>query len=220
MATALITGANRGIGLEFCRQLKARGDEVIATCRNASPELESLDVRIEADVDITDASSLFTLAQNLVGVNIDLLINNAGIMQQDNIHDLDFDGIREQFEVNALGPLHTINALLPLLANPSKLVLITSRMGSIADNTSGGKYGYRMSKCALNMAGVSLAHDLRDNGIAVGILHPGFVQTDLTGQAGDVTAAESVKGLIQRIDELSLDNSGGFWHANGERLPW
>ncbi|MDX1518885.1 MAG: SDR family oxidoreductase [Gammaproteobacteria bacterium] len=220
MATVLVTGANRGIGLEFCRQFNERGDEVIATCRNPGDELNALGVRVEGDVDVTDVSSLVMLANNLVGTSIDILVNNAGIMYNENVGDMDFDSIRQQFEVNALGALHTVDTLLPLLANPSKIALITSRMGSIADNTSGGKYGYRMSKCALNMAGVSLAQDLKDRGIAVAILHPGYVKTDMTGNNGNVTPEESVRDLIKRIDELNIDNSGTFWHANGEVLPW
>jgi NAD(P)-dependent dehydrogenase (short-subunit alcohol dehydrogenase family) len=100
------------------------------------------------------------------------------------------------------------------------VAIVTSRMGSIEDNTSGGRYGYRMSKCAVNMAGRSLAHDLKDAGVAVAILHPGFVRTDMTGHQGLVDPPESAAGLIARIDELTLETSGGFWHANGERLPW
>jgi len=220
MATVLITGANRGIGLEFCRQFQARGDDVIAVCRNSSSELNALGVRVESDVDVTNVSSLVTLTNNLFGSHIDILINNAGIMLKDNIDGLDFDSLREQLEVNALGPLHVVSALLPFLANPSKIALITSRMGSISDNTSGTYYGYRMSKCALNMAGVCLANDLGERGISVAILHPGFVKTDMTGHNGNITAGESVKDLIARIDKLNIDNSGSFWHANGEILPW
>lgn len=220
MATALVTGASRGIGLEFCRQLKSRGDDVIAVCRNVTDDLNALDVRVEENVDVTDVSSLATLANDLMGTDIDILINNAGIMQSESIGDMDFDSIREQFEVNALGPLHVVTALLPLMVDPSKIALITSRMGSIADNTSGGKYGYRMSKCALNMAGVSLSHDLKERNISVAILHPGYVQTDMTEHRGNITPEESVRGLLQRLDDLNLDNSGTFWHTNGEVLPW
>lgn len=220
MKTVLITGANRGIGLEFCQQLKAKDYNVIAVCRSSNSNLDALDVRVESDVDVTDAASLSKLADNLKGTRIDLMINNAGIMSQETIDDLNFDAIRKQFEVNALGPLMTINALSDLFTTPAKLVLVTSRMGSVADNGSGSYYGYRMSKSALNSAGVSLAHDLKERDIAVAILHPGFVKTDLTGQMGDVTPNESVKNMLARIDELTIDNSGTFWHANGETLDW
>jgi NAD(P)-dependent dehydrogenase (short-subunit alcohol dehydrogenase family) len=102
----------------------------------------------------------------------------------------------------------------------SKIAVITSRMGSIGDNTSGGSYGYRMSKAAANMAGVSLARDLRSKGISVAMIHPGFVKTDMTGQGGKVAPADAARGVIARIDALGLETSGGFWHASGERLPW
>jgi NAD(P)-dependent dehydrogenase (short-subunit alcohol dehydrogenase family) len=152
---------------------------------------------------------------------IDGLINNAGIVKRVTLEDLDFDSIREQFEVNALGALRVTHALLPNLKAGSKIVLMTSRMGSIADNTSGSSYGYRMSKVALSMAGKSLAHDLKPRGIAVAILHPGLVQTRMTNfTTSGITREESVKGLLARIDELTLENTGTFWHANGEVLPW
>ena len=122
--------------------------------------------------------------------------------------------------INALGPLRCVTAFRNRLEKGAKVGLITSRMGSIADNTSGGMYGYRMSKAALNMAGVSLAHDLKPRGIAVALLHPGHVQTDMVGHTGNVTPDEAAKGLIGRMDALTLSNSGTFWHQNGERLPW
>lgn len=137
------------------------------------------------------------------------------------LENLDFDSIREQFEVNALGALRVTHALLPKLKPGAKIVLMTSRMGSIGDNTSGSSYGYRMSKVALAMAGKSLALDLKPRGIAVAILHPGLVQTRMTNfSSGGITPEQSVKGLLARIDQLTLENSGTFWHANGEVLPW
>lgn len=220
MTTSVIIGANRGIGLEFCRQLKARGDEVIAVCRKSNNELDSLGVQVQSNVEVSDLASLSDLATALKGQQIDLLIHNAGIMLSESIDEMDFDSVRQQLEVNALGPLQTVATLLPLMASPSKVALITSRMGSMTDNTSGGMYGYRMSKCALNMAGVSLSHDLKDRNISVAILHPGYVKTDLTGQRGNITTDESVNGLLQRIDELTLENSGTFWHTDGQVLPW
>ena len=221
MATYLVTGSNRGIGYEYCRQLQARGDRVIAVCRSASLELKQLGVRIEEGIDITSDTSVAALGDRLDDTQIDVLINNAGILKRVTLQDLDFESIREQFEVNALGPLRVTHALLPLLKTGSKIVLMTSRMGSIGDNTSGSSYGYRMSKVALSMAGKSLAHDLKPRGIAVAILHPGLVQTRMTNfTSGGITPEESVKGLLARIDELTLENTGTFWHANGEVLPW
>jgi len=221
MATYLVTGTNRGIGYEYCRQLQARGDRVIAVCRSASEELKQLGVRVEEKIDITSDASVTDLRDRLGDTAIDGLINNAGIVKRVTLEDLDFDSIREQFEVNALGALRVTHALLPNLKADSKIVLMTSRMGSIADNTSGSSYGYRMSKVALSMAGKSLAHDLKPRGIAVAILHPGLVQTRMTNfTSGGITPEESVKGLLARIDELTLENTGTFWHANGEVLPW
>ncbi len=221
MSTYLITGANRGIGYEYCRQLQQRGDTVIAVCRQASDELSALGVQIETGIDITNDASVAALAQRLGDTPVDVLINNAGIAERVTLDDLDFDSIRRQFEVNAIGLLRLTAALLPHLSDGSKIAIMTSRMGSIADNTSGGSYGYRMSKVALSMAGKSLAHDLQPRGIAVAILHPGLVQTRMTGfTTSGITPAESVAGLLDRIDQLTLETSGTFWHANGEVLPW
>lgn len=221
MATYLVTGANRGIGYEYCRQLQARGDRAIAVCRTASEELKQLGIPVEEGIDITSDASVADLRHRLGDTAIDVLINNAGILKRVTLENLDFDNIREQFEVNALGPLRVTHALLPHFKAGSKIGLMTSRMGSIADNTSGSSYGYRMSKVALSMAGKSLAHDLKPRGIAVAILHPGLVQTRMTNfTAGGITPEESVKGLLTRLDELTLENTGTFWHANGEILPW
>lgn len=219
MATYLVTGANRGIGLEYCRQLKERGDNVIAVCRSLSDELKDLDVQVETDVDITSDTSVAQLVKKLDGKTLDVLINNAGIVERVSLDNLDFDSIRKQFEVNAVGPLRLTQALLNNLKSGSKIVLMTSRMGSIDDNTSGGSYGYRMSKVALSMAGKSLSEDLKSKNIPVAILHPGLVKTRMTGFSG-ITTEESVKGLLARIDELNMDNTGTFWHSNGEVLPW
>ena len=220
MTTTLITGANRGIGLELCRQLAARGDEVIATCRDTSPELQQLGLQVEPGLDVTSDEAVAALAGRLAGRRLDRLIHNAGILTRESLEDLDFERMRLQYEVNTLGPLRLTAALLPCLGQGSQVIIITSRMGSIGDNTSGSRYGYRMSKAAVNMAGVSLAHDLRAHGVAVGILHPGFVRTGMTGFQGLVDPPESARGLIQRMDELTLQTSGGFWHFEGERLPW
>ncbi len=221
MATYVVTGANRGIGYEYCRQIQDRGDTVIAVCRTTSEQLQALGVQVEANIDLTSDASVADLRHRLEGMAIDVLINNAGILQRTTLEDLDFDSIRNQFEVNALGTLRVTHALLLNLKVGSKLVLMTSRMGSIADNTSGGSYGYRMSKVALSMAGKSLAYDLKERGIAVALLHPGLVQTRMTNfTPGGITPEESVRGLLARIDELTLENTGTFWHSNGEVLPW
>ena len=219
MPTVVITGANRGIGLELCRQMAARGDDVRAVCRRASDELRALDVAIHEGVDVTDDAALARLAQALGTERIDTLVNNAGILSRQSLDDLDTAAIRAQFEVNALAPLRVTRALLPALHEGAKVAIVTSRMGSIGDNTSGGHYGYRMSKAAANIAGASLACDLRERGIAVILLHPGMVATQMTGGRG-IPAEEAARGLIARIVELSLENTGAFRHANGEPLPW
>ena len=221
MATYLVTGANRGIGYEYCRQLQGRGDRAIAVCRTATEELKALGVRVEEGINVTSDAAVASLQERLAETQIDVLINNAGIIKRVTLEQLDFDSIREQFEVNALGALRVTQVLLPRLKAGGKVVMMTSRMGSIADNTSGSSYGYRMSKVALSMAGKSLSHDLKPRGIAVAVLHPGLVQTRMTNfTASGITPEVSVRGLLARIDELTLENTGIFWHSNGEVLPW
>ena len=220
MSHVLITGANRGIGLELCRQYAERGDNVIAVCRKSSRELDVLGVRVETGVDVSSPENVADLRNRLEGVAIDLLISNAGLLVRNSLGDLDFDTIRRQFEVNAMGPLIVADAFLGAMGPGSKLVIITSRMGSLGDNTSGGAYGYRMSKAAVNMAGLSLSRDLKGRSIAVGIIHPGHVRTDMGGPSGQVEVDESARGVIARIDGLNLENSGSFWHFRGEILPW
>ncbi|MEL7368780.1 MAG: SDR family oxidoreductase [Myxococcota bacterium] len=220
MSTVVITGANRGIGLELARQLHARNDDVIAVCRSSNENLDKVGVRVEAGVDVGDEASVQNLATRLKDVSIDILINNAGVLAVDALPSLDFAEVNRQFEINAIGPLRVTKALIDRLDRGSKVAIITSRMGSIADNTSGGMYGYRMSKAAVNAAGKSLANDLQPRGIAVQLLHPGFVQTDMTGGNGNITPDVSAADLIKRIDELDLAATGTFRHANGESLSW
>lgn len=217
---AVVVGANRGIGLALCRQLHARGRTVIAAARTPSSEMTALGVRVETGVEVTADASVAAFARRLEGIRIAELWCVAGILREDTLEALSFDEIREQVEVNALGPLRVVKALVGQLDAGSKLGLITSRMGSIGDNGSGGDYGYRMSKAALNAAGMSLARDLRASEIAVAILHPGYVRTDMTGGGGNLTPEESARLLVDRVDGLTLATSGTFWHANGQVLPW
>jgi len=219
MKKILVTGANRGIGLELCRQLVERGNEVIAVCRKGGSELGSYNLRVIEGIDVASDKSVSRLREQPGLEKLDWLINNAGVLARDSLDQLDFDAMEWQFRVNTLGPLRVTSALLPNLARGSKVGIITSRMGSIADNTSGGYYGYRLSKAAVNMAGMSLARDLQSRGIAVALLHPGMVATDMTGGSG-VPVAQAAAGLIKRMDALDMDHSGGFWHAEGETLPF
>lgn len=220
MSFAVVTGANRGIGLEITKQLKSKGHSILAVCRKPSEELSSLGVDIISDVDVSKESDLLKLKSKLGGQKIDLLINNAGIMRNDSINSLDTKTVQEQFVVNAVAPLKVVSSLLSNLSAGSKVAMITSRMGSINDNTSGGKYGYRMSKAALNAGSVSLAVDLQPKDIAVAIIHPGWVKTDMTNQTGLIDTKTSVNGILKIVDELNLKNSGSFWHTNGEKLSW
>ncbi len=221
MSTYLITGSNRGIGLELCNQIHNRGDEVIATCRRASPELINLGVRIEENIDISSEEAITNLAKKLSGINLDCIINNAGIYEFNSLEDFQKKSILRQFEINAFSPIFMTQSLKHLLNRSSKVAFITSRMGSIGDNSSGSSYGYRMSKVALSMGAKSLSLDLLKEEIYVAILHPGLVSTRMTGfTRNGITTEESANGILKRIDSLNKNNSGTFWHANGQVLPW
>ncbi|GGB48532.1 SDR family oxidoreductase [Shewanella inventionis] len=222
MKTIVITGANRGIGLALTTIYAQQNHVVYALCRQTSVELAALgnNVKVIEGVDVTQASGIETMQHSLHGVQIDLLICNAGILRDERLGRLNLDTIREQFEVNAIAPLHIVASLQANLVNGAKVAMITSRMGSITDNTSGGRYGYRMSKAALNAASMSLAHDLAPRDIAVGIYHPGYVQTEMVNHGGDISATESASRLIGLIDGLSMATTGVFKHSNGQELPW
>ncbi|CAM3531018.1 SDR family oxidoreductase [Halomonas lysinitropha] len=222
-STVLITGANRGVGLALARHYHAAGWAVIGVCRSGSEEVAELrevaDTLIEG-IDVTRAEDVARLQREVAGRRLDLLINNAGKLRDESLGEIDFDSIREQMEINAYAPLRVTEALLGNLGEGGKVANITSRMGSIADNDSGGRYGYRASKAALNAFGKSLAVDLEPRGIAVAQIHPGYVQTRMVNFGGLISAQEAADGIAQRIDELTLPTSGGFWHSNGEELPW
>ncbi|MDF1797720.1 MAG: SDR family oxidoreductase [Planctomycetota bacterium] len=222
MQSYLVTGANRGIGLEFCRQLAARNEEIFAVCRTSSDELAALDVTVYDGIDVNDPVALEPLALELDCIDIDVLIHNAGSYERADWDELDeeaFAAAERMFRTNALGPLRLTRAFRDNLYENSKIAIITSLMGSMTDNGSGGSYGYRMSKAAVNAAGVSLARDLASRTISVGMLHPGMVATDMTGGRG-ISVEESVRGLLARIEELGPENTGRFWHQDGRELPW
>ncbi|MCM0611266.1 SDR family oxidoreductase [Marinobacter sediminum] len=216
----VITGANRGIGLELTRHFASEGCEVIGVCREASAELTEAAASVIDGVDVTTDAGIRKLTEGLKGREIDLLINNAGLLQDEQLGSIDLDSIRTQMEINAYAPLRVAEALYVQIPSGGKIANITSRMGSIADNDSGGRYGYRASKAALNAFGKSLAMDLKPRGIAVAQLHPGYVQTRMVNFGGLITPEESAKGLAARIEALNLENTGSFWHSNGELLPW
>ena len=227
MATWVVTGANRGIGLEIVRQLAARGDEVFACCRSASKELSAIaGVTVVSGVDVTSPEAADVIKKALGGERgerdktIDVLLHNAGILHPGGLDTLDVDSMRQQYEVNAIAPIRITKGLADRLGSGSKVAVVSSRAGSIGDNGSGGLYGYRMSKAALNMGAVSLTRDLAPKGVFVAVLHPGFIRTEMTGGNGNEDPPVAAKGLIARIDELNADRNGRFWHANGDELPW
>lgn len=217
MARIVITGANRGIGLELAKQ-RAQFDEVIALCRKASDELRAIDVKVVEGIDVTDDEAVNGVAARLS--EVDILVNNAGFLRSEQLDSLDWDDIQKQMEVNAYGPLRVSAAIAPKIVHGGRIAIITSRMGSLADNTSGGSYGYRMSKAAVNMVGVGLARDLADREISVALIHPGYVRTEMTKKHGNVNPDEAAAMIWERVDELDMENTGTFWHANGETLPW
>ena len=217
----VITGANRGIGLALVTRYIENGDAVFAVCRSTSDALNSMEgVTVIDGIDVVNNDDLSRLRTSLADIEIDILINNAGILTEEALGKIDYEQVERQFRVNAMGPLNTVEKLLGHLHEGSKVALISSRMGSISDNGSGASYGYRMSKAALNAAGMSLANDLKHRGIAVGLLHPGFVKTTLVDNQGDIDTTEAARRLEQRIEELTLDITGSFRHSNGQTLPW
>ncbi len=227
MTTILITGANRGLGLEFCRQYADAGANVIAACRKPSAALEALagqspGLRIE-QLDVADPQSITALGPRLAGIPVDILVNNAGIYgpRGQSIDQIDAGAWAEVFAVNAIAPLQIIRALLPNLkaSGQPRVMTITSRMGSIGE-TSGGNYIYRSSKSAVNMVMRSLALDMKPTGIAIALIHPGWVRTDMGGPGATLSPAESVTGIRRVIDQLSMAQTGTYFNFDGSTIPW
>lgn len=228
MATWLITGADRGIGAAMCQQIGARGDTALAACLVDAPELRGKrGVEVLTGVDVTSAEAMRNLVRQVGDRHIDVIVNNAGLVIERKLGEFDYDAFHKEYAVNALGPLRVVEALLPRMGPGGKIGIVTSRVGSLTENGSGGLYGYRLSKAAGNMAGINLAHELKPRGIAVICLHPGSVRTQMTAGLSDqatvgslVDPPTSAKGLIDRLDELTLAATGTFRHANGQALPW
>lgn len=224
MQTVLITGSNRGIGLEFVRQYAADGWRVIATCRNpiglGDLATTAGDIQVHG-LDVTDHAQIDRLAGELSAIKIDLLINNAGVYGPLD-DDSDHDAWSQVMRVNAMAPLRIANAFAGHLAadGGGMIASVTSKMGSIAENTSGGAYIYRSSKAALNAAMVSLSHDLRADGIIVAVLHPGWVRTDMGGVNGLIDPPASVAGMRRVLAGLKPADSGGFFAYDGARVAW
>jgi len=220
----LVVGSNRGIGLELVKQLSSKGHCVYATCRKPSDDLSNINLNggsIINDIDVANDDTSSKLKSFFDGNKLDWVINNSGILEVESLDDMNFDAIRKQFEVNTLGPIRVYQGVEKSLQTGSKMFIITSRMGSLADNTSGGMYGYRVSKAGVNMVGKNLAEDLKKREIAVLLLHPGMVATDMTARwGGGITPNESVLGLVKRMEDSSMEHTGKFYHQNGDELPW
>lgn len=215
--TILITGASRGIGLAFCKAYVALGHKVIALCRAKSAELESLPLIIEEGVDVRDLNKLEEVQKRHSDKKLDILINNAAINIRVSLDELDYDAIREQFEVNTLGPLKVTKTFLPSLKEGAKVVMISSQT-TVLQDAKGGRYGYRISKSGLNILSASLSKDLLPYKVSVGLYDPGYVKTAMIRGEGRLTPEESAHKLIKRIEELTLDTSGQFFDSDGLRI--
>lgn len=230
MATYVVTGANRGIGLELVAQLVAQGHHVLATARQPerAEALSALSSEHPGQIevfalDVSDPASVTAFGQAVGDRPVDVLINNAGVLLRGGgPGELDYEKIELTFRINTLGPLRVTEALLPALRAAAQPVIanITSQMGSIADNTSGGAYSYRISKAALNMAIRSLALDLGRQGMVALVLHPGWVQTDMGGPNAKITTTQSVTGMLSTIQSATAEHAGKFWNWDGTELPW
>ena len=228
MSTVLITGANRGLGYEFVKQYSENGFEVIACCRNKNnaKDLEGLaetSNKIKVyELDVGNVKAIKSLSQQLQNEKIDVLINNAGIYRSSTVGNINYDDWLESFKINTIAPHQIIINFLDQIKNSDlkKVISITSKMGSIDDNTSGGSYIYRTSKTALNSMMKSLTHDLKGQGISTLTLHPGWVRTDMGGPGGWIDAFESVQGMIKQIDKLKIDDSGKYLDYAGKSINW
>ncbi|MEJ2084187.1 MAG: SDR family oxidoreductase [Acidobacteriota bacterium] len=221
---AVVTGANRGLGLELCRQLKHAGTEVIGTARDpqTAVDLRALEVRVE-ELDVAQAESVGSFAERLGDTKVDLLINNAGVGGAgEGIANLDFDDVEQKLQINTLGAMRVTQALLPNLRRGKgrKIAHLTSRMGSIGDNGEGGYYAYRISKAALNMFNRSLAVELVGQGFVCVVLHPGWVRTRMGGSTAPQTPEESARAMLELIARLRRQDTGRFFDYTGAELRW
>ena len=224
MTTIMITGASRGLGLEFARQFYSKECRVIATCRNPknANELNAIgDIDIHS-LDVTDDKSVANLADKLRGENIDILINNAGVIgQREGFGRLDYDIWAETMDTNVFGPMRIAEAFRDNVMNSEKkqMIFITSRMGSITEAVPNA-YVYRSSKAALNMAVKCLSAELAEQGLIAVLFHPGHVQTDMGGQAAPVMPHTSIEGMKNQIVALTRDDNGRFLSYDGHQIPW
>lgn len=231
MSTVLVTGANRGLGLEFARQYAADGWTVYAACRSPgeAKELQKLAAssggRVEViAIDVTDTASVRAAATGLAGIPIDLLINNAGVgsPKGQKLGTLDYTAWQRVLDTNTLGPMRVTEAFLGNIekGGQKKIITITSKMGSLDDNGSGGSYAYRSSKAAVNMVVKSLSIDLANRGITCMVVHPGWVRTDMGGPSGLISPQESIAGIRKVIAGLTPADAGEFLNYDGKQIPW
>ncbi len=223
-STYVVTGANRGIGLELARQLLERGDAVVATTRRLeqAAQLRSLGVRVEV-LDVASAASVRAFAGELAGAPVDVLINNAGVAPETRgLAELDCEGLLEAFSINSVGALRVTQALLPNLraARRRQVFNLSSQLASIGDNASGGYYAYRASKAALNMLTRTLALELAGKGFTCVAVNPGWVRTRMGGASAPLPVAESAAGMLALFDRLTVRDSGGFFSWDGARVAW
>ncbi len=230
MSTVLITGANRGIGLELTRCYIARGDTVIACCRSPEKADDLRQIKDQGkarvyihELDVTDSASIEALKASLGPMVIDILINNAGIIGPDvqSTLDMDFDGFLETLNINTLSPLRmlqTFQDALKASATP-KAITISSKMGSFTSEAT-DRVAYRTSKAAVNRLMFAAAHDLKPEGIIVAVMHPGWVQTDMGGPNADITTTQSAAGIIKVIEKLDINSTGQFFAWDGSEIQW
>ncbi len=224
MATAMVVGADRGIGAALVDVYRDRGDDAIAVCLGDGGGWTGKGVRVVGHIDVTDSRAVEALAAEVRDTPLDILVHVAGVGSFDRWGQFDFDTMLRHYDLNALGPLRVVSALADNLGEGSRVGIVTSRMGSIGDNGSGRMYSYRMSKAAANMLGVNLHHELAPRGVRVVLLHPGTVATEMTrgarGWDGFTKPAESAAGLAAQIDALGPETPIEFRHADGTLLPW
>ncbi len=224
MGHVLIVGADRGIAAGLVGEYASRGDKVTAVCQHDGAHWAKEGIEVVANTDVTNDDSVQRMAEQLDGVQIDILVHVAGIGSLDRWGQFDFNAMLSHYNLNALGPLRVVNALSENFSNGSRIGIVTSRMGSIGDNQSGRMYSYRMSKAAANMLGVNLFHEFRSRGIYVMLLHPGTVATEMTrgGKGWDsyTRPEKSAEGLARQLDALGPDTPPEFRHQDGTLLPW
>lgn len=221
--TVVIIGSNRGIGLALVQKYLKHDWVVYAVCRSTSTELDSLstneNLMVLNGIDVTNSEDRQRMCQSLPQ-SIDEVIHNAGILRRDDLSSINETDMMEQFNVNAIAPLQTLLTLKPHFSPNARIGIVTSRMGSIGDCSGNSMLGYRISKAAVNMIGKNLANAWKTEGITVLLLHPGYVRTDMTGGNGFISTTESADGLYQQLREHGLNDTGTFWHTNGEAIEW